>query len=312
MTSADEGRPRPPGPGRPWVRAVGGLVAVVALAFVVHRAWLLRAELAASPASGRVLLVALGGAVAYGLGSSVLSLAWQRLLWWHGGRRLPWRRVHGVYARTAIAKYLPGNVLHLAARHALSRDDGLSHVALVRAAFHEAASLVAIGGALALVGLLLAGGEAVPVAPWIVAAAAALALAGVVLAARHARPLRATEGSATSATLAAASLLHAGFFVVSGGLLFALVLGAASAPLSLSRSGVVLLSFAVSWLVGFVTPGAPAGLGVREATLLALIGGAVPDAAAVLAVAAFRVVTLGGDVVFFLTSFAVSGEVAVD
>jgi uncharacterized membrane protein YbhN (UPF0104 family) len=59
-------------------------------------------------------------------------------------------------------------------------------------------------------------------------------------------------------------------------------------------------AFVVAWLVGLVTPGAPAGVGVRELVLMALLKGLVPEDDLLMAVLLSRVVTVGGDGLFFL------------
>lgn len=60
---------------------------------------------------------------------------------------------------------------------------------------------------------------------------------------------------------------------------------------------------AVAWTAGFPTPGAPGGLCVREAVLPALPGPVTGDAAAL----AWRLATLGGELVYFGSSFAGGG-----
>ena len=55
---------------------------------------------------------------------------------------------------------------------------------------------------------------------------------------------------------------------------------------------------AASWLAGFVVIGAPAGLGVREATFVALTGAALGEDHALLLIGLFRIVTFVGDTLF--------------
>ncbi len=59
-------------------------------------------------------------------------------------------------------------------------------------------------------------------------------------------------------------------------------------------------AFVISWLVGLITPGAPAGVGVRELVLLFLLKGVVAEVDLLLAVALGRVITVIGDFLFFL------------
>ena len=57
-------------------------------------------------------------------------------------------------------------------------------------------------------------------------------------------------------------------------------------------------AYVLAWLAGLVTPGAPAGVGVRELVLLALLKGSVGQTELLLAVLLGRLVTVGGDVAF--------------
>ena len=57
---------------------------------------------------------------------------------------------------------------------------------------------------------------------------------------------------------------------------------------------------AVSWTLGFLTPGAPSGIGVREAVLVFLLSPLVGSAEAIILSILFRLVTVGGDVMFWL------------
>jgi uncharacterized membrane protein YbhN (UPF0104 family) len=58
-------------------------------------------------------------------------------------------------------------------------------------------------------------------------------------------------------------------------------------------------AYVVAWLAGLVTPGAPAGVGVREMVLIFLLGHAIPETELLPAVVVSRLVTVAGDVLFF-------------
>ena len=51
----------------------------------------------------------------------------------------------------------------------------------------------------------------------------------------------------------------------------------------------------ISWFAGFITPGAPAGLGIREVVFFALLSGTVAESSLLLATLVFRLVTIVGD-----------------
>lgn len=60
--------------------------------------------------------------------------------------------------------------------------------------------------------------------------------------------------------------------------------------------------FALSWLLGFITPGAPAGIGVREGIMVLFLSGLAAADIVLLMVAAMRIATIAGDGLVFVIS----------
>lgn len=240
-----------------------------------------------------------GLAVCYGSLLLILGFAWLTLLRPADGHVLPTGTALAIYGRAQMLKYLPSNALHLVGRHAAARRRGSSHGALIWAAVAETALMIAAAGMVAL--LLLAspkGAQALDVSRHtsivaIIAAGmlvAAVAAFGVSRARRAAAPH--LKGRILTLAAARSFALYLLFFALNGTLLVALVHRTAAAPTEpLALVGLV----AAAWVLGFVTPGAPAGLGVREVILihgLELLG--VGTMAAPVALA-YRLVTTGGD-----------------
>jgi uncharacterized membrane protein YbhN (UPF0104 family) len=73
----------------------------------------------------------------------------------------------------------------------------------------------------------------------------------------------------------------------------------APAVVTFSTFSVLCGSYVIAWLAGLITPGAPAGVGVRELVLLFLLGEQIPAADLLLAVVLGRIVTVVGDLLFF-------------
>jgi hypothetical protein len=68
--------------------------------------------------------------------------------------------------------------------------------------------------------------------------------------------------------------------------------------------------FALAWVAGFVTPGAPAGFGVREAILITLLKPVYGAGVALGVTIALRIVTMIGDgIAFGLTLLAARREI---
>ena len=97
-------------------------------------------------------------------------------------------------------------------------------------------------------------------------------------------------------TLAAMSAYATNYLLIGLGLWLAA--RAASLPQSLDF-GVVTAAFALSWVLGFLAPGAPAGLGAREGVMLLLLDG-IADSESLLAfVVLARAATMLGDCLCF-------------
>jgi uncharacterized membrane protein YbhN (UPF0104 family) len=251
------------------------------------------------------------GALVYSGALFLVALAWVRLLGSVTPLRIRWAEGVRIYAVTQLLKYVPSNVLHYAGRQVLLRRRGVEHSAAAWTSAAEAATIVVGACVVSLVfggpyfaSKLLAEGDA-----WLVLATVALGLvaAGAVAAIAWRRRLQESLARYLSArarrAMVEALALHVLFFVLAG-CVFAVL--ARSSPTPPSFRALVAVA-AGSWVVGFVTPGMSAGIGVREAAMIGSLGPVGLDAgeAALLALA-YRVATVLGDLLF-----ATWGELAL-
>lgn len=277
----------------------GVLLTGASLVFVGKRLGAAWDEIAVRGLGGAMVGTVAAASLAYALLSLCLSFGWWRLTRPPGG----FRAAHTAYARSQIAKYLPGNVFHLAGRHAYGRTQGSSHGRLASAAGVEISGLVTAAATVGAVGAVGAIGAATLPVPgsgrfgaWVLTGIAAAGLAATVLVARW-------SGQAATA-VAAALAAYGAFFVGNGAIL--LELGRAVGP-ETGIGAAALSVFAVSWIAGFLTPGAPAGLGVREAVVVLTLGAVVPETQALVTALLLRFVTVAGDLVYFATSLLPGG-----
>ncbi|HSA79197.1 MAG TPA: hypothetical protein VLE23_00155 [Geminicoccaceae bacterium] len=288
-------------------RVLGWLVVALALGFVGARLWqggtwdLVRQHL------GLLLLATTGGVLIYGVAGFLLSAAWREIL---AAERPPGPAAayHAVYGRTQIAKYLPGNCFHFVGRQVLGPALGHSQGALALASLVEGILLMAVAAGLALpVALPRFGGWSLVLLGGALAALAVVAATPGLARARF-RPgggAPAGRGGAYRAgRLLRALALQAFFFAAAGGVLWFLAALLAAPPAVGPGPLTSIAALALAWAAGFVTPGAAAGVGVREAVLMVALDGSLgPEASAVTALA-FRLVTTAGDGVFCALALA--------
>jgi hypothetical protein len=289
-----------------WLARAGVVATAACLAFVAQRlaahvhelpplAWRWRAVLAVAAATA--LLV--GNAALH-------AFSWRTLM--RGlDPRVGWRESFSVCGRSQLAKYLPGNALHLVQQVVLSRSDrvGTSGAALVTVVDTLAvAAAAALVGAPALDRALALLAASVGTRGTVLVAAAVVAAGAVLLAAR----LRALPGPLLGVLrprrVAAAVLLDVVPFLSAGLAVWLLLHGVWPGAAALAWHEVVP-GFALAFLLGYVTPGSPGGIGVREAVLYGLyapaLGGSLAAGLFVLA----RLVFVLGDAATFAVAVGV-------
>lgn len=254
------------------------------------------------------LLVALG-AVAYCIVSFLLPSAWIILIRNLGAENSSsaW---YSIYARSQIGKYLPGNVFHFAGRHLMGRDLGVSHSALAGATFLEAAGLVGGACTVSIIGGL-AGGSGASNA---YRAGYFLVLAGVLTlpftlswilrrsSLQNSLQLPAGSSIGLLRAMAPSFLRYILFFLMSGVILLA-TLTCLSGWKGLELAGITICTYAASWVAGYIIPGAPAGVGIRESILVLSLTSLIGEPQSLAVALIFRFITVTGDVLFFLSSF---------
>ena len=271
------------------LRWIGLLLSLVALAFIALRFRHYSSQLADFDLSDRAALALLVMAAVYGLANLALAEAWRKLLQ-HLGERRAFSWAFRVYGLSQLAKYVPGNVFHLASRQVIGMADGVSMGRMAKSVAWELGT-ISLAAATYSVFLLLPGETLY----------AALVFAAVIAASTES--LR----RLISGPVATAFLLYQLLLLVSG-ILFFLVLTLVAPHISVNAA-TVCGAYVVAWLVGMLTPGAPAGLGVREVFLYGILQSTISQADLLIAVALGRLVTVGGDLLFYLAaSFSAPGK----
>jgi uncharacterized membrane protein YbhN (UPF0104 family) len=75
-------------------------------------------------------------------------------------------------------------------------------------------------------------------------------------------------------------------------------------PISAEYWPALIALFAIAWTAGVITPGAPSGIGIREAVLVAGLSPVASPAGAVLIAGLLRLISVVGDVLFFLVGIS--------
>ncbi|PHR02090.1 MAG: hypothetical protein COB29_14160 [Sulfitobacter sp.] len=272
---------------------IGSALAIAGVVFVTLRLKEYGAQLDFSRFTGLAWLAITILALIYGVANTALAFAWRNLLS-HFSVDTTRQWAVKIYGLTQLAKYVPGNIMHLAGRQALGQADGIAGWSLAKASIWEI-GLISVTGAFFSI---------LVIPQYLPAVSTPLAALGFVsLILIMALGLK----KYMNINLVQAFGGYVVFLVVAG----AVFVGSLMLTMndsSIIFSNIVLLggAFVVAWLAGLVTPGAPAGIGVREFVLIILLQGLIPEQDLLLAVLLSRIITVGGDILFFLLAAIMS------
>jgi len=290
------------------IQILGIVITLLALAFAFQRVWAIGRSNWEKLISIQVLLIIILGGVVHGVNQILMGWAWQKLLVWFGESTARLRICLAVYGPTQIAKYLPGNLFHYPARHVMGNRAGFHHPALVGALVYEIIGQLVVAGIIALVGfpkgIFLGNSIFIRLAILPVVLLLPLVIQFVLTRFSIGRKLGFPEKPARDAfkELLPIWAIYLVFFLIDG-VIFGGVIGVSTGKWLAVPFLYIFSTFAISWVVGFLTPGSPAGLGVREAVMILILTPFIGAPAAALVALVSRLVVTIGDVVFFLPSY---------
>ncbi|MDD9922248.1 MAG: lysylphosphatidylglycerol synthase domain-containing protein [Boseongicola sp.] len=206
-----------------------------------------------------------------------------------------------------IGKYLPGNVAQFIGRFALARADGIPSTIIGAAILAETGLLIGAGVLIVagvallapeLLGVLLEPIEETPLgnAVWAIPALGLAAVAGVV---GYLQLRLRKNGSPPMnfAWLGVPVMAHAVNFVVLG-LSLVFVVDVVSPAHSIGL-GYATIVFVVAWVAGFIVPGAPGGIGIRDGIIVIGLGLVIGDGAGLTVALLHRAISILGDALTF-------------
>jgi uncharacterized membrane protein YbhN (UPF0104 family) len=225
---------------------------------------------------------------------------------------IPYRIALRILALSQIAKYLPGNIGHHVGRVMLAKRAGISTDTILGSMILDTLSVLVAAGITSLwvirlsIQVIRSQGAVIThafvlmtAAGLILISAASLLPATRLFLSHQVRHLRHLMRMRNVPLLGKALIANAGSFLIGGtGLYLLCVAFSQNAPLSAIYLEVTSI-YAAAWLLGFLIPGAPAGLGVREMALLLGLSPLFGNEAATAAAAVLRIITTMGDGLVF-------------
>jgi glycosyltransferase 2 family protein len=284
------------------------IIILLSFWFIGEKFWAHHNWLKTSALNFELLLTILICSIIYGSSEFLLSFAWRRLLIICGHKDISINICNKIYGKSQIAKYIPGNVFHVVGRHILGSQAGIKNIVLTGATIYEILGLISISLLIGFTGMVIFDLENVYFSLYhiililfstivIISIITALApyfisLRGIVL------PYKGIWD--TFINISKVYLFYFLFFLIAG-LLLAVIVNVFLEINFIVATKLVII-FSIAWVAGFIIPGAPGGIGVREAVIIFFITPIIGEAQSIAIAIALRFVTLFGDVWFLIIS----------
>lgn len=218
----------------------------------------------------------------------------------------------GVYIRASIAKYLPGNVMNLVGRNVLATKYDIKQSSIATATFIE---IILFAGTTVVLAFLFMFYRIMEIVyavqayinyTFVVAViiVGIIALAGLLAFAIKKKILKEQLYKYMNLEFLKLALKvflsYASYFIAAGCVLVCALIVVSGNLLTPLECIEVIGYYLVAYFLGYITPGAPGGIGIRETILILLLGFIVSPEIATIVTLMHRVITILSDVCIYL------------
>ncbi|MBR3281995.1 MAG: flippase-like domain-containing protein, partial [Ruminococcus sp.] len=265
------------------IKIAGNILMIAALAFVVKK--LLDMDISPSDFRSPEVIAALVIGAVMQTGIIIIScIPWLMFTRSLSGVKIPYSSAMPVYTQSNLYKYLPGNVFQYVGRNKLAADMQISHVDVACATVLDVFFCVLWTG---IISVILLGGKIAELMEKYGKNLIITAIAGIILLLLLIAVIRLKFRDKVSSYLSRYSkafdkenrpqLLFGIFYyfahnIVSAGMYFICLRLVLGGGYELSELLTLTGAFMFAWIIGFVTPGAPGGIGIREGVMLFVCG----------------------------------------
>lgn len=259
-------------------------------------------------------------AIFYTILFSLIVFAWKIIMTSLNGK-ITFKNSFVIYGRSNISKYIPGNVFHFIGRVLLSKEIGIQANIVLNGIFLETLLLVIATSMIAVPSLIIYSTEKISFLSTnkliFIVAVITLFLIAIVVCIKFIpvlkkwlikRNLLVDTDKINLKLIVRSSIIVIIIYFFYYGFVSLILFYLSNYFWSLNSHQffIFLGAYSLGWLLGFITPGAPGGLGVREAVIIAFLTPSLGAPRALVIALVFRLITIFGDFLFSLLAYFLS------
>lgn len=284
---------------------IGKVFTVLCLGFIVYKFLSFDVDFSML-LNFKTLLVVIACMVLLAIPPYLNSFSYQKILQVLGVKQTNVKEIIDIYVSSNIGKYLPGNVMHFAGRNVLGSKYGLSNKSLLAASVFEVGLKVLVGVLISATFsyryfVLIIRENFNEYLLYIIIAVALIIVAVAVFFTRRYR----TEIKIQNIFKNTSYVIIMDIIVFAINIIcFLLIYSAVAGSASVASQNVFTIGgiYILAWLVGYLTPGAPGGIGVKEAVMIFLLAGIMADSDILLVGVIARLCNILGDTLAFFVN----------
>ena len=263
------------------ISILGKILLILSIVFVVIKVKKLGIDFSAIQDIPRLMVVFFEALILSILGTFLLAYIWSDWIKALSEKEVSRKKALSIYGKSVIGKYLPGNVMHYVERNIFAADYGLSQKKITLSTVMEIISQVL--SALIVSAILLPSFmwnriyKAIEDRLYILAiigiAGTVLFIVLLIIAIKRFHDSGDLFGAKPGTFLKTfiKAVVLSTVYILSGGLGMLFIAINVIGQLPAGSARLILSSYSAAWVCGFVIPGAPGGIGVREAILTVLL-----------------------------------------
>lgn len=293
-----------------YLKYIGNVLALLSIIFVIYAISQMEIDTASIQNWNRIIIIGILGCAICIISTGLLALAWQRILENLTGKKIEYWTAYKIYVKANLGKYIPGNVMHYVERNIFAGQIGLGQTEVALTSALEIITLIVAAVILSIIlsfEKLLVILEEIITIKYIVMILIAILLVIITLCICLKRVLKLKMLVSKMKKISFWKMFLVNILIdmlallLLGMIMVMLVWSMGQVHCQLSDVKVIITAYIIAWLLGFVVPGAPGGIGVREFVLTVITEGTSLGKAVLLAAVVHRIVTVASDIISYIS-----------
>lgn len=300
-----------------YIKVAGNILTVIAFIFIVVKVVSLDVDFS-QLITDNSLYAFLISSILQIVNIILCGTVWCLLIKIISNKRLDTRKGVGIYTKSNVMKYIPGNVFQYVGRNEFAITSNIPYGNVISATIIDILfTLIAS----AIVSLILLGKSFFEyLQPYILTVVLIIAtvivvavIAFLLLYSKFKDKIKTTISNYKFIVEKANILKFLGCFfayvvfqLISILSFFIILTNIFAVDVNTANIGLICGAYMFSWIIGYITPGAPGGIGVREAVMILICNSIVADDIVVLSLICMRITSTAADVLAWLLGFIIS------